>query len=289
VIAAIPNHLRIPADRCFWSLVDAPGVRVTGPLPEALRDELADDLPVDVSELFAVTAPVSSDRLLVCAVRRAYLADIPDSALTLRPDSVPSEFGVSASPEAFNFLVGEYEPGTLKRARLRRHATLAGVVVLSAALVAIGLVRRAHREHVLADTAAQAADTIARELAPGQGPATALLALDQELTMLRRRTQATGVLAPPQDASVHLAGLLNGWPSSVSSKPQSLSVSPSAIAASVSIETKDTADFLKAMRAPTGWTLDEPRMNTASGLTRVSLTLKPSSPRATASAAEHHP
>src|SRR5262249_8359044 len=73
-----PVDAVLSEDRLFWSLIDAPGVRSTGPLPESLIAELADDLPVPVETVFAVAAPTGDGRLLVCAAVREQLQGLPE-------------------------------------------------------------------------------------------------------------------------------------------------------------------------------------------------------------------
>lgn len=269
-----PVHPRWPADRFFWTILDAPGIDRPGPLPVALLDDLAADVPLPVDDLFAVAAPLHGARLLVCAARRSDLAEVPHVARTLCPASIPEAFAVRADPSSLNLLVAHFEPAPVRRDRLHRHARRAAAVLLAAALVTIGLLRRADQERHTAAIARSTHDELCRALAPDANPVTATLALEQELSRLRAAARASVSFSPPPDAALQLATLLNTWPSRVPSKPQSVSVSPAAIAASVSLD-GDPSPFLHALRAPPGWTLEEPRTNTASGITRVSIRMKP--------------
>jgi len=272
-----PLFTRLPPEWFFWAVLDAPGLPKLGQLPESLLPELAEELPVPVDDLFAVATPTSDGRLLVCAVRRIVLESVSPSTQRLYPDSVPASLGVSAEAANLNFLVGEYEPKPVRSARVRRHAGRAALLVMAAALTTIGLTRRAAQQHATATAARDAATDLARELAPAQSPETALFAIDHEIARLTRSAQAAGAMAPPADASVCLAEVLSAWPANVPSHPQSLSVTPPGIMASVSLE-GDAAAFLKAVRPPSGFTLEEPRVNSAAGITRISLVMRPLAP-----------
>jgi hypothetical protein len=90
----------------------------------------------------------------------------------------------------------------------------------------------------------------------------------------KRLADAASQLRPPPDAAVALGAVLRAWPSGVSSKPQSLLVSESGATVSVTVQ-GDATPFLRAMKPPAGWTQDEPRLNSADSLTRLTLQLRP--------------
>ena len=274
-----PESVRVtlPSERCFWAVVEAPGVGVVGPLPEALVGDLADALPVPADEVFAVCAPAGGGRLLICAARRTDLSDVAEDAVSLTPASVPEQLGARVEPDLLNLLVGECEPWRARRSRVRRNVSAAVVVLMVSTLATIGTFRRARNEDRRADAVSQATESLVGRLMPDAAPATALLALDEELTRLHRaaRAGAESAYAPPADASGALASLLSAWPCQVPSKPQSLSVSGNAIMVSVLLDGPDATAFLDALHAPPGWALEEPRLNTSSGTTRLGLSMKP--------------
>ena len=270
--------LRWPPGKFFWAVLYAPGLIKAGPLPEALYPEQADLIPVPIEEVFAVAAPTTDRRLLACAIRRTHLEDLPPGLGSFTPDSVPESLGVTVEASWLNFMVGEYEPKEVRRQRARRHGLNGAVVLLAAALMSVGLTRRAAHLVQVAERARAAAAALAQSVVPGVAPAQAPWAIDQELSRLREHARAAGALTPPPDASVHLASLLEAWPAQVSSKPQALSVSPTSMIASVSLD-GDPAAFLRSFRAPGGWSLDEPRVNSSGGLSRVSLIMKPAKER----------
>ncbi len=62
-------HLRWPAERFAWCVIDAPGVRRAGVLPPAYLLDLAEEVPVNIDDLFAVTAPIAGGKVVVPAPR----------------------------------------------------------------------------------------------------------------------------------------------------------------------------------------------------------------------------
>src|SRR5207253_2807129 len=95
-----------------------------------------------------------------------------------------------------------------------------------------------------------------------------------ELSRTRRLAESAARIIPPADAALSLESLLRAWPSSVSSKPQSLAVTESSSTISVSVE-GDPTPFLKGLKPPPGWSMDEPRLNASESLTRLTLQLHP--------------
>jgi hypothetical protein len=265
------THPTWPADRFYWTVLDAPGLRHEGELPVGLLLLLQEDLPVELETLHAVGVPLAGGRVAVCAAERSELAAVPADALSLTPESLPPFLdGEGVSPDRFNLLVGPFEPRPIRVARIKRHAFAAGAVLLCGLLLAVGLHRRASQWRDLAGSASTAAE----QLAITAGSTGRPVDLSTEAARLRGTREALAKPAPPPDASLSLAAVLRAWPSIAPSKPQSISVNPTAIAVSVSIE-GDPGAFLRAFTPPAGWAMDEPRLNTADKVTRLALQLRP--------------
>jgi hypothetical protein len=260
-----------PADRFYWATIDAHGVKRTGELPAGLLPMLDEDAPVDTADLHAVCVPLADGRLAVCAAERSELAEIPPDVLSLTPDSLP-HFVESPGvvPAQFNLLVGPFEPLPIRTRRIKRHAFAAATVLLCGLLVATGLHRRASRWSERAESARAAAVRLAATVSTADRPED----LSAETARLRGTRDALAKAAPPPDASLVLAAVLHAWPANVPSKPQSISVGQAGVSFSVAVE-GDAAAFLKAFSPPPGWTLDEPRLNTADKVTRLALQLRP--------------
>jgi hypothetical protein len=254
-------HLQWPVEKFFWAVLDEPGWRATGPLPEGLRETLADDVPVDPAALHAVGAPLGDGRVLVCAARREDLFGIPRETLSLTPGGIP-EFGAGVDGTSLNLLVGEFEPRPVRAARRRTGFVAVAAVLTCAALVSIGLLRRAAAWDQSADALRAAAD----QLAQAHGPNLAA-EVDRLRGALTRRAAA------PADAGSLLAAVLLGWPSDVGCTAHSVRAGPDGAAISVSVE-GDATPFLTGLRAPSGWALDEPQISAGPAGTRISLRLR---------------
>ncbi|MFN7021600.1 MAG: hypothetical protein ACK4WH_09770 [Phycisphaerales bacterium] len=264
------TRLTWPAERFYWTVLDAPGLRQAGELPMGLLMLFQEDLPVELDTLHAVGVPLADGRVAVCAAERSELAAIPADCLSLMPESVPAFIGgEGVAPAHFNLLIGSFEPRPIRMDRMERHAFAAGAVLLCGLLLAVGLHRRASHWRDLAGSA----NAAVRHLARTAGQTGRPVDLTAEAARLRGTREALAKAAPPPDAALSLAAVLRAWPASAPSRPQSISVSPTAVAVSVSIE-GDPAAFLKAFAPPAGWTLDEPRLNTADKVTRLSFQLR---------------
>lgn len=268
------QRLTWPTNRFYWATLDAPGVRRVGPIPTGLLPLLEDDVPANADDLHAVGVPLSGGRLGVCAAEAAALRAVPPGVLSLTPEALPSFLASQGlSPDQFNLLAGAFEPLPLRRRRFHRHAFAAGTVALCAALLAVGLHRRtAHWESYTHD-ARTASQTIAAEAAsvpPHQ--------LAAQASRVRGTLDALAKAAPSPDASIALAAVLRAWPTSIPSKPQSITTNAAGIAISVTLEGEPAA-FLDAFTPPQGWMLDEPRVNTVDKVSRLALQLRPKGAR----------
>lgn len=270
-------HERWPAERFYWALLDAPGMKEfkPGPLPPGLMHDLADEVPVSTDDLHAVAA-LHEGKLLVCAALRAELGALPVATTKLTPAELPS-FGTSpASLDSLNLLVGEFEPASQRASRSRRHLLGLTTVALLAALLFIGFTRRAAHDHAIATQLRTTTDRAVAKVLPIGMPAEAIAS---EVARLKQASQATTQAAPAADAAVALAALLRSWPAAVPCKPQSIAVSESGMTISVLVE-GEYAPFLSSFTAPPGWTILEPRVNSTGGggggdeVVRIAIDLK---------------
>lgn len=266
------DSVRWPHDRFFWAVLDAPGWSRAGPLPPGLVPALADDVPADVDELHPVCAPLGDGRVLVCAARRADLAQPARTLRSVTPERLPDALDATLDPRSLELLCGHFEPRCVRRARLARHARAAGALLLCAVLAAIGLHRRAAHWARVAEAANAARHEVAN--AAGLRPE----ALGAELARLDALSAST--VRHPTDATAFLAALLDAWPVGVAAEPQSLSVSEEGASLAVNVE-GDPAPFLAAFSTPQGYRLEDPRLNASRGVTRLALRLRPSPEGAT--------
>lgn len=268
------QRLAWPTNHFYWAILDAPGVRRAGPIPAGLLPLLEDDVPANADDLHAVGVPLAGGRLGVCAAEAAALRAVPPGVLTLTPEALPPFLASHGlNPDQFNLLAGAFEPLPLRRRRFHRHAFAAGTVALCAALLAVGLHRRTARWESYTHDARAASQTIAAEAA-----SVPPLQLAAQASRLRGTLDAMAKAAPSPDASIALAAVLRAWPTSIPSKPQSITTNAAGISIMVTLE-GEPAVFLDAFKAPEGWMLDEPRVNTVENVSRLALNLRPKGAR----------
>lgn len=266
--------MNFPAERLFWSVVEAPGVP-GGALPAGLWSALEDDVPVNPELVWAVGAPIDGQRLLVCAALRSDLAAIVTDDGVLTPDRIP-ESVMSAHGDAhkqLNLLVGAFEPVALRNARRRRHLRTAVAGLLCAVLVGIGLERRASAWN----TQARDLDAATRSVVASVSPSLGWSRDDLEMELRQRKEAAPAALNVPGDAALALGALIARWPVQIPAKPQSISASANSASLSVLIPPPgDAATFISALKPPEGWSLDEPRLVSVDKATRINLELRKS-------------
>lgn len=261
-------HERWPAGRFYWSVLEAPASIRAGPLPAGLLVLLEEDVPLEGEALHAVCAPMGQGRMAVCAAPRSLLEALPPGTLSLCPEQIPGCLGGAVEPASFNLLVGKLEPPPLRRAKARRRLLLAAAVLACSALLSLGLLRRARHDEAIALARASATAAAMTQASVSE------LTLPRELEALRRAASAQKLRpSSAPDAAPALAALLGAWPAQVPSRPQSVLIDGASASIELSVE-GDPSPFLRAFRAPRGWTLAEPRLNTAGSLTRLSLTLR---------------
>jgi hypothetical protein len=229
-----------------------------------------EDIPVPAEELHAVGIPLPGGQTAVCALPRETLLSLDRSPGGLRPAAVPAFLDGLARADDFEMLVGEFEPRSSRAARARSHLIAAVAVALCAGLIALGLSRRAEAARRAAVEFGSAADRLAFD-AVG---ATDTRLLREQADAAEAHQRVWRELKMPQDRSGPLAAFLAGWPSGIEAVPQSVSFRQDAAAASVTLP-GDAVAFLRAIQAPSGWLLEEPRVDAGAAGTRVTLRLRP--------------
>ena len=258
-----------PADRFFWAVLEAPGVKA-GVLPPGLAGELQDELPISVDQLNAVCLPAGEGKLLVCAARRVDLEELAHDSLSLRPQSFPDFLGpmTAVAQSAPELLTGRFEPRPLRRERYRRTILVAASILLASALISLGLTRRAAALFHHADAARVAATATIKQVSTGDTP----LSLQQDLHHARSAPDRAHNIVPP-DAAESFAALLSEWPSAIPCDATAVSITPTAINLTLLVS-DDARPLLAAIKAPAGWRLEEPRLNASGPATRVNLTMR---------------
>ncbi len=259
-----PGHsVRWPSDRFYWALLDAPGVRASGPLPIGLIPDLADLTPVDVDSLHAACAPAGADRLLVCAAAVAELRELDAGTLHLSPADLPAfAAGSSIDLNQLNLLVGRFEPAAIVRQRSVRRIASAVAAATCLALIGAGFSARAEAWK-RADREAQVRTaTLLESVMPDDGgdPRLKTLLIKDELKSLRRLAAADPGASRDPDAAAALAHLLAAWPDGLDADTELVSITPTTMSLTVSLKSEPRA-FTEALPAIPGWVRDEPRLS----------------------------
>ena len=201
--------LRWPANRFFWATIDEPVWRGEGVLPLGLQAAVSEEFPVAIEELHVVGAGLAEEPLVICATNRESLASLDPDVSSLRPEALPECLDLDLSPDRLEILVGDFEPLSTRRARIKHHLMMAVTVSACALLIAIGFARRAAHWEAEAAATRQARVELSDEIAPGV-PFGALDAVVERLETVARH-------AAPRQAGATLSALLEGWPASCAS------------------------------------------------------------------------
>lgn len=265
-------HSRWPADRFYWSIVEIPkGATVrAGLLPAGLVHSFEDDLPAPVDSVHAVCAPTgaggknSTMGVVVCAASTHDLSLLPEATLSLCPASLPEFAKGAVDTSALNLLVGNLEPACMRSVRTRIGVVAAATIFLCAGSMSVALSRRAHAWERRASEALAATDAVVARVVPGGNRAALVRELEAARTQSRLEKREPG----SGDAALVLAAVLSGWPSGVDCEAQSITARPESASIAVGVD-GDPAPFLEQLRPPSGWSVEEPRINRAGRLAHV--------------------
>ncbi|MBX3322443.1 MAG: hypothetical protein KF757_05580 [Phycisphaeraceae bacterium] len=263
--------------RCFWSVVEWPVRCKDGPAAAGLLHEAAADIPSDADTLSMVAARDGRGQTIVCAVSASDIQHVwsdPSGrdVISLQPATLPEWLDSDLDPSRLNFLVGRFAPRSLTRQRTVRHTVYAATLLLCAAMMALGLERRAQSHHASANRGQTAIEQML------QAANVDAEALERELAQRQDRLQLASALSLPADATIALALVLSAWPDATDAFVESINVAEADIQIAVSTSA-DPATLLEAISAPAGWRLEEPRLSSARGLSRIALRLRPDATR----------
>ena len=271
------RDLRWPPERFYWSIVESTAPRPAGWAdPDTIGALAEDDVPIaasdtrddpsDSSPLHAAYARLDDRRLLVCAVERAHLDEVPPSTLTLAPSALPECLGGEAAidPATLNLLVGPFEPREVRRARSTRHAVSTLGAIAATTLLCLGLARHTDALRTQTRTARVEATSLVTQALGRSTAKPPIVALNEELE--RIRLAGTRPSRVTHDAALALDHVLAAWPAGCT--PTMLAVSPDAITANVVVEDRAV---LNGLVAPIGFEAKPPRLSRVERGTSVAL------------------
>lgn len=282
-------HLRWPADRFYWAILDTssmPGRPIgrSQRQHERLGYLFESVLPgVTIEEVQAVyqRLPGDAKRVLACGLPKNVLNnDVDASAVTLTPESAPSFLEGSVDLARLNLLTGSFLPHTVRHLRRRWLLHVCLIFTLCAALLIVGLERRTNRHrHWINDLTAAQATTIKQVL----GPNTTLPgagAGELRLIAQRRRLEQTRSddlpVSKVGNAAAILTRLLAPWPQNLHVQTQSLSITSSSITIRASVPTMADAQTLAdAFVSINGWRLQQPQSEARRDRVDVTMRFEP--------------
>lgn len=252
---AAPTEVRLPPERFYWAVLDAPAARDRRAALGYLFESV---LPVPVERVHAVHVPLSGGRVLACGMDREQLA-AHEGALVLGPETLPEFLDEAVDPVAINLLVGSFEPRGIRRAR-RRVTLIACAAILACGLVmGWGQLRRASRWQEISESFAKAtAGVYDRVLPASTGSVPPAARLTAELrTLDRTRTDAPA--GSPREIAPTLAAVLTSWPPGLPASTESLTAAAGAITLTVRLPDESSAERLeRELKPPRGWRVSQP-------------------------------
>lgn len=265
----------IPATELYWGVIDTSGflpIPFQGLRPQAVRRRLANQfdavLPLPVESLHAVYRPIGEARYLACGIEHDRIAALHAKGISgLVPDSIPEAVSGKNSaridPDSLDLLTGPYTPHALMQRRQRRTRVAAIAVLVIAALITAGNLRRAavYRSHA-ADRRDQQTTLYADALGPLTGGTPPAIRLTTEL---RRLSQTRGDAAESPDrarAPRDLADLLRAWPVDAELRIERLSVDGDRIDITGEAADAETVrDLITALGELDGWAIPVKRVD----------------------------
>ncbi|MEQ8764773.1 MAG: hypothetical protein RL885_12655 [Planctomycetota bacterium] len=273
------RHATIPAERCYWAVVDPSS------LPRASRRDanavayLAEPLlPLPLEELHLVTASLDPRHTIVCAVERTWLESRADDCIHLCPEALPEVLGLDLDPARLNLLSGEYTPRPIRQWRQRSFGLALLAVLLLAGTVIWGLERRRSQWLDQADAVrVEIRDVQRRALGPAalSGRLPAELQMTAELRRLRQSREVETAAAPEvRDVSMDLGDLLGHWPRQQPLLTESIHVTQDTIHINAGVTNAlEAQDVYDALAELAGWQSHQPSVRSMQGGFRATLRL----------------
>ncbi len=282
-------HLRWPAERFYWAVLDASALTGATMRPGHFGRQLGylfeGVLPgMTIEQVHAVYQPLPSGggerRYLACGLARDVIQDtVAAEALTLSPASLPSFVGADVEPDAFNLLTGSFLPAAVRALQRRWLLSLGVIAAICVALLVVGIELRVGAIQAQIDQVAAARDAALVEALGPQALAAATLPpelrLTTELRLLSQTRQADPAVVDVTDASRTLAALLARWPADVRTATESISIAPDSITIVAQVPAMADAQRLAdAMGDLSGWQLVQPQSEARRDHVMVTLHLR---------------
>lgn len=297
-IRRFERQLQWQSSEFYWAILSGPLTRDRG----ALGYLFERFLPVPIDEVQAAYQRLADGRVVACGVEHVRLREVLDEgALTLSPSEPPAFPELQESPdsvlrpERLNLLVGPCEPAAVARRRRACLAVLGTAALLCAAMVVLGLERRAaamrddaaylDRQRLALSESALSRSSLQPTSSPGNRSSSA--PVEQRLLAELRRLELSrpseavlaslGATAVTSDAGKTLAALLRAWPEpELLARTESISITPTSVSMHGTVaDTAAATRWSEAIRGTKDWDLQQPSVQATREGVRVTMHLKP--------------
>lgn len=256
--------VRIPAEFMYWAILEPPKGARGRQRARQLGFLFESSLPVQIEAVQALYVPLGDGRVLACGLEHDRLTASSVGAIQLCPGNIPefirSELERAETkvpdPSALNLLTGNHTPEVVARLQRRLMVVFLTFIVLSSALVILGLERRTARDREHAATQQREIEqlyehAIGPQPAGGQHPSALLLA---ELRALRSQTSAEAKQEGPSDVSQPLSQILEAWPEEVDCRTELLTVNQGTARMTIRLsESSDAERIEESLGTLPGW------------------------------------
>lgn len=255
---AAPSEVRLPPERFYWAVLDAPAARDRRAALGYLFESV---LPVPVERVHAVYSPLRDNRFLACGMDRDQLTS-HEGTLLLGPETLPEFLDGAVDPVTINLLVGSFEPWAVRRARRRATLIACAAILACTLVVGWGQLRRASRWHEISESFAQATAGVYHRVVPPSGSSGSTVPPAARLTAELRtldRTRSEAPAGSPREIAPALAAMLASWPPGLSASTESLTAAAGAITLTVRLPDEASAERLeRELKPPPGWRVSQP-------------------------------
>jgi len=273
-------HIRWPADRFYWAIVDRVPAGVHGrgrARDEAVRFLFEHVTPVPVDDLAIAVQKIGHGNdgpWLVCGVERVRLAEsVTPATVSLTPAEIPAFLSKAGhvNPKSLNVLTGADAPPAVQRVvRSTQQICMIGLI-LGAGLLAVGLeLRTAHLRSLRDEMSAAREQIIETVFGDTASPLPPELRLTAEIRALDRAP----VTVRDTDAARTMEGMFEHWPDQRSIRVYGLTVTSQMIAIEAQCDNVQSAqDLVTSLRGMPGWRAESPSIQNREDGTRLMLTM----------------
>lgn len=269
------HHLRWPAERFYWAVLDASSLPRSMGIPEqALGYLLEAQVPEPLEALHAIYRPLPGKRYLACAIPRETLrSEVAHGARTLTPETLPACIDAVIDPAELNLLTGSFRPAELVQREHRFRLQLAGIAALCLALLLVGFERRILAARLQqTEVLARTATLLESDLGYGRGSIPATLRLEGELRALRQtRETDPAPTASAGDVTQSLGEVLSRWPS-VAVETEAFHLANDGILLKAEVPSSDEAQALAtALASVPGFSVGIPSIRSSNDSVRTEI------------------